>query len=129
MIHADKRRGTGPKVIVLWVIWASIFSALFFYRSFLEGSFEGSGMLAENPSLLWGLYGGTLVIAFSLRFFLLTRARKLQQALTLMIIGLAVSESLTFYGLFLFPEYLDLMFYTSVVLVFVYIPTYASRLK
>ncbi|MEO0794036.1 MAG: hypothetical protein AAFX93_02680 [Verrucomicrobiota bacterium] len=120
-----------PKLPV-WVIWYGLFSSLFVYRFFLLDK-------TSDPEVV--NTGGTISIAVlvflilpvlistAIRWTFVPKAKTFQQLLPLLITGCAIGESLAFFGIFLFPQHLDVFFYASVAMVGQFIPTYLSNIS
>jgi len=111
------------RLVVFWTIWAGILGNAVYIRY----SLPPNGEDIAGQTAFWLFYAIPVAISLVVRWLVLPRVQASQPYLISMIVGLAFSEGLTFFGLFLFPSKLDLFFYTSAVLMFIYIPMGAYR--
>ena len=90
------------QLLVLWVIWASLFTSIIIYQLVL-GHGVPSGENAPNAGVHFAvvLAIGQIAVASLVRWRFIPRAMNPKQLLVLVIIGLALSEAVEFYGLFL----------------------------
>ncbi len=117
---------TSAQKLILWVIWVSLFSSIFVYRIFLGGQGVPDDVETSVDAfllimLLIPSFGSALM-----RWVLLPKAKDPQQVLVFAIIGMALGESLVFFGIFLFPAFETSFFVISLLAVFQFIPTYAN---
>lgn len=113
--------------IILYGIWAALFSALFFYKIFLgaEGLAEET---VEGFPVMAILVVGSLVVAVVIRFFVLPRLKVWQKFLVGFVFGIAIAQAGAFYTLFLLPASLHTPFYVLPVFgVLIYCPYFLSR--
>lgn len=107
-----------------WIIWLALQVGIFVIYFVLEKSArENKG--PESPIWLAGflpLIGSAIV-----RCVVLPRISVIQTAFPFFVIGIAMAEATTFFGMFLFPEQKQLFFLLSVVGMFQFIPTFAKR--
>jgi hypothetical protein len=95
---------TRPQLLVIWTLWFSMLVAVFIYQFTLgHGIPSGPNARPEGANPILFLAGGQLVVALVLRWILIPRADASGKMLVLMIIGLSLSESAEFFGLFLVP--------------------------
>ena len=90
--------------LVLWIIWALLVCGIVIYPFALGGGVP-IGPNAETAGVNFAvvLAVGQIIIASVVRWLLIPRTKTAGQLLVLMIIGLALSEAVEFYGLFLVP--------------------------
>lgn len=95
---------TKPQPQVFWIIWGALFVALFVYQFTLGGGVP-QGQNGPNTELSWPvmLAVGQIAVASFGRWVLIPKAQAIGQLFVLMILGLALSEAVEFYGLFLIP--------------------------
>lgn len=94
-----------PQPVVFWAIWAALFVALFAYQFALGGGVpRGSNESEVGFSLPVVLAVVQVAFAAVIRWFLIPKKKTPGQLLVLMIFGLALSEAVEFYGLFLVPS-------------------------
>jgi hypothetical protein len=96
---------TRQQALVLWVLWFSFLTGVIIYQ-FMLGRGIPSG---ENaPGAEWPVIAyvalAQLGVATVVRWLLLPRARTTGAVLVHMVLGIALCESVAFYGLFLVPE-------------------------
>jgi F0F1-type ATP synthase membrane subunit c/vacuolar-type H+-ATPase subunit K len=90
--------------IVLWILWFAMVDAIVIYQFLLgHGVPRGSDAPGGGVNPVVVLAGVQLLAAAAIRWLLLPRAGTTGKVLVLMIVGLALSESVEFYGLFLVP--------------------------
>lgn len=93
-----------PQPVVFWAIWAALFVALFVYQFALGGGVpRGSNGSEVGFSLPVALAVVQVAAASFIRWLLIPKKTAAGQLLVLMIFGLALSEAVEFYGLFLVP--------------------------
>jgi hypothetical protein len=120
-----------PQALVLWVIWASLLGSLFIYQFVLGGGIpKGSNAaMAEVPPIVW-VAMGQIIAASAVRWLVLPRAEAPGKKLIWMIVGLALSEGVEFYGLFLIhsdqPSTKTALWVLSMISVFQFVPLYAN---
>lgn len=121
------------KVVVLWVIWFSLVCSIVIYQFLLGGGWRG-GDDARSPlpsPALW-ISAGSLLGAAIVRWLFVPKARDIQRLLVLMIIGVALSESVVFYSIFLFPADMPAtkmgLFVLSFLSALQFAPVYAKKI-
>lgn len=93
-----------PQARVRWIIWIAITALIPVYQFVLgKGLPGGPNAPTDGISPILILAASMILIATVVRWIVLPRAKDTRQLLVAMIIGLALSESVEFYGLFLFP--------------------------
>jgi hypothetical protein len=93
-----------PRKLVLWIIWFATLNAVIVYQIALgQGGPHGVNAASSTlPPIFWAAMVQLAAAAF-IRWLLLPGASTYQKILVLMIVGLAWSEAVEFYGLFLIP--------------------------
>lgn len=112
-----------PKVVV-WLVWASMFSVLFLYRLFLGSDRDQE---TDTGAFMWTMLFLPALLCLVLRWIILPKAKDISAIIPIVIIGLFAGESISFFGYILFPGYQDLFFAVSVVMVAQFAPTYLLR--
>ena len=117
-------------ILVLWVIWAAFIGAIPFLVVFLRPI---SGEDAENFLPIPGaLAAGVAFLASAVvRWVILPRvsADNLEALLQVSVIGMALAESLIFFGIFLFPEDFMVFLVLAVVGLAQFVPLWARIQK
>ncbi len=111
-----------PKKIVFWAIWAALSWSVVVYRVFLPGVVGESNSMPAV--MMWPFLLVPAAIAIVCRWVVIPKQKQLPQQLVTSIIGLAMAESISFYGLFLFTPQLDLFFVVSLIMVLQFMPIY-----
>jgi hypothetical protein len=114
------------QLLVWWVLWVAFLSGIFMIYHFL-GSTAAPSAPASSNSSTWLAGGVPFVISMIIRWGVLPRAWNAQTALALFVAGIAMAEMTCFLGLFLFPAHKQELFLVSVLGIFQFIPTFASR--
>lgn len=113
---------------MLWIIWATMLVSIFYYRFKLAPM--PRGLPPAEPFTYPGVYLSPipLLIATVVRWLVLPRAVRFQQILVCLVVGLAMSEAVTFFGLFLVPAELSetraILFTLSTFGILQFIPLY-----
>ncbi len=120
--------------VAFWVCWVAIFSSLFIYQFFLgRGIPQGENASEPINTAFYGVCFGSILIATFIRWILIPKVKVIRQALVLFIIGIALSESVVFYEIFLigpnYPETQMIFFILSVMSTFQFIPTFLNKSK
>ena len=111
--------------VIIWIVWGAFFYSLFMYRAFLSPADQPA---ADGTGLLAILFLAIPVAgAIALRWQVLPRLKNLSAILLVVILGSALGEMLIFFGLFLFPEHVDLFFAASVLMIAQFIPIYLHQ--
>ena len=101
--HGEPRKSLPP--VVLWVVWFGITSAIPLYQIFLGGGWpRGANVAGRGLGAIELLAIGQLLAATVIRWLVLPRFSQGPQLLTLMIVGLAMSEAVELFGVFLIPR-------------------------
>ena len=92
------------KTLVPWVIWFWLVCSIVFYQFKLgHGWLVGQDARPAFQNPLFWFSIGVVTAANTLRWAIIPFASSTKTLLVLLIIGLALSESVTFYSIFLFP--------------------------
>lgn len=96
---------TPNRVLVLWIIWFALTSAVVIYQFVLgQGLPAGENAPGEAvPTMAW-LGVGMVFIATAIRWLVITRLTAITQQLVAMIVGLSLAESAELFGLLLVPD-------------------------
>jgi hypothetical protein len=113
------------RLIVCWTLWAAFMVCPFFYYKFLN---SGHTNLGGDDSFLWLISLVPLSLSILLRWVVLgMRPWPMQAMLAIMVMGIALSEALCFFGLFLFPAHKQELFVLSFLGMGQFMPVYARR--
>lgn len=120
-----------PKAIMLWTIWFSLVGAIVYYQfKFGGGWLSGKDTGLAVPLPVSSVTIGSLVAAAVIRWLFIPRTKDIRRLLILMVVGLALSEAVAFYSIFLFgrdlPETKMEFFILSLLSAFQFIPIYAK---
>lgn len=91
--------------LVFWVLWATLTTSIVIYQFNLGGGFAHD--LYDHP---FGFYFplplvvGTIFVATVIRWFVLPRMATVWSLLSAFIVGMALSETAGFYGIFLIGQ-------------------------
>lgn len=112
-----------PVAIVLWTIWLALFSGLFFHRFFLGSGLAVKDNWDQPPGwLALALLLGPVLLSAAIRWMVLPRFNQPATVLVPFIVGMAVSESLAFFGIFLFRGLETVFFGASLLCALQFIP-------
>jgi hypothetical protein len=119
------------KALVLWIIWIAIASSVVMYQLVLgHGVPNGPNDASIPQSPIIYLAGAQLAAAAGIRWFLMPKAKTIPKMLVLMIWGVAISEAVEFYGLFLIPtahpQTKLVMWILALISIFQFVPVYAN---
>lgn len=116
--------------IAFWLIWFAMFSALFMYQFFLAFGIPSGKNVSEPPVIFMWIIGVSVLVASVIRWVIIPRQKNFQNLLHLMIVGLALSESIQFIQIFIvgknYPETQLTFFAISILSVEQFIPFYAN---
>ena len=127
-------RSAFSQKLVHWVIWFALTSSIVVYQLVLgHGIPHGvNSRVAQMPPIV-AVASVEIIAAAAIRWLLVPRTRVAGRLLVLMIIGLGLSESAEFFGLFLVPNdqpETKLAFWIlSLLSAFQFIPTYIRRIS
>lgn len=110
--------------ILLWFIWVAILCGVISYQVFLGNEHRTLATFAfPDDSFALGALLLPLIISVGIRWFLIPFLRHPLLVLIPFILGIAIAESLSFYGLFLFAgQYNSIFFYASLLAVLQFCP-------
>jgi hypothetical protein len=115
------------RLLIWWIVWASILAGLVVIYLFLGRKPLPANMPLEQS--LAGLAGlGPLFISVVIRWLVLPRATDPNRAFVLFIVGLAMAEGCGLLGIFLGGPYRDSLFLLGVLGITQYVPFYARKL-
>lgn len=115
------------RLLIWWIIWASVLGGLVLFYVFLAQGKPLPPASRENP--LQGLIGLVpLFVSIVLRWLVLPRATDPNRAFVLFIVGLALAEACGILGIFLGGPYRDSLFVLGVLGITQYVPFYARKL-
>jgi len=98
-------RTASSQKLVLWIIWFALVSSIVAYQLILgHGIPHGSNVPETETSPIAAVAIGEIAAACVIRWLLIPKTHGAGKLLVLMIIGLALSESAEFFGLFLVPD-------------------------
>src|SRR5262249_15346557 len=113
------------------MLWFSMTAAIVIYQFALgHGLPHGEDVSSPMQSpILWSAVG-MVAIAAAIRWLIIPRVRSLQRVLPFLIFGLALSEAVEFFGLFLFPRDMPAtklgLFVLALLSALQFVPVYAS---
>jgi hypothetical protein len=114
------------QLTVWWMVWSAFQVGVLVYPHFLAvGTRQPQAGAAD--SLPWLICLVPLTISTLLRWTILPRIQNPQVAVQLFIVGIAMSESVCFLGLYRFPVYQKVLFMWSVLGIFQFMPYFATR--
>ena len=108
-------------ISIFWIIWSAIFMSLFVYPFVLPTVKPEEGSV---DILFIAMLIGPIAFSVVVRWVIIPKTKTIQSIFTFFIIGIAVAESLVFFGLFMFPYFQGVMFTASVLAVFQFIPLF-----
>jgi hypothetical protein len=127
-------RSASSQKLVAWVIWFALTSSIVVYQLVLgHGIPHGANArVAEMPPIV-AVASVEIFAAAAIRWLLVPRSREAGRLLVFMIIGLSLSESAEFFGLFLVPndqpETKLTLWILSLLSAFQFIPIYLGRVS
>lgn len=117
-----------PQAIVIWVLWLSFATALVMYRIMLAGKATNTrSLIAPDTIFAWVCYVIPIAVVLALRWLAIPRLREPFLVLPVFVVGIAFAETLTFFGLFLFPAQFRLFYLTSWLLFVQLMPMWTLR--
>jgi len=109
----------------MWILWAAFQVGVCVFFFFLRQAAPTSP--AASGSWPWLLALGPLTISAGLRWIVMPRLRNPEHGLVCMVLGIAMAEAVTFFGLFLAPQYQREFFVLSFLGILQFMPFYARR--
>jgi len=106
-----------------WMIWLAMQAGIFGMYFVLERT--PLQQPVESPFWIAGFI--PLIASSVIRWVVIPKISVPQIAFPLFIVGIAMAEGLTFFGVFVFPAQKELFFLLSVVGIYQFIPTFARR--
>lgn len=115
--------------ILLWFIWVAILCCVISYQVFLGNEDRPLATFAfPHDSFALGALLLPLILSSGIRWFLIPLLPHSLLVLLPFILGIAIAESLSFYGLFLFPgQYNSIFFYASLLAVLQFCPYFIRK--
>ena len=127
-------RSAFSQKLVSWVIWFALTASIVVYQLVLghEIPHGANARVSEMPPIV-AVASVEFIAAAAIRWLLVPKTRVAGRLLVLMIIGLSLSESAEFFGLFLVPndqpETKLALWMLSLLSAFQFIPTYFGRIS
>jgi len=126
---ADALTGSNPsnssatERLVLWIVWAVFAGSLVFYRLSLVTTHHNTQTLTFPADAITILqYAIPTALSISTRWLFIPRIHMPFVALVPFLFGMAISEALTFFGLFLSPAHFNCFFVTNCILMLIWMP-------
>lgn len=123
-MNSEKSATSQQQILVMWVLWGAFSFGVAVMYQFLH---------AKNPpapdgTQVWMVALAPVAASMFIRWSLLPRVTALQQALVLMILGVALAESALFFGMFVFSAHQMELFLAALFGIAQHAPTYAGKL-
>ena len=107
-------------ICLAWLIWIAILAATFLYQLYLKGDTEsGHGLFEVFPL---GLLLVPAAVSAAIRWLLIPRLSHPLIVLVLAVVGLAIADSISLYGIFLFGSHRLLFFFVGLMCIIQFIP-------
>ena len=93
-----------PRAKVMWILWASLVFWIVIVRSRFAAGFSTGGNAGDGfgcPAGVCVFAAALLVIATVVRWIVIPRYSNPRKLLTLLVLGVALSEAVTYFGIFL----------------------------
>lgn len=116
----------GPPLQVWWAIWLALQSGVVVLY-FMLGNNSPEQTMGGPGSMLWLAAVVPIALGTLIRVFVLSRFNTAIQAFPFFVIGIAMAESATFLGIFLFPERKLELFILSLLGMAHFVPFFAKR--
>jgi hypothetical protein len=97
-------QGNTPQPIMFWVIWFAILTGLLIMQFFAGGGIPSGSDQGDGPVLFQTLSLVSATASIIVRFVIIPKLRDLQKKLPMMIVGLALAESIGILGMFAVPH-------------------------
>lgn len=122
------------KVIVLWTLWIALCISIVVYQVSLGGGIlHGSNASPQGVRFPIPMVLIQIAVASLIRWVIIPRTSEPRRLLVLLIVGLALSEAVGFYGIFLvstdMPETKMAIFYLSLISAIQFAPIYAGSIR
>jgi hypothetical protein len=108
-------------IMVRWILWLAFLFSVFFYMSFLASA---DAEEAQMDAFLVVMLFVPFFLSIFIRWMLLPKANTEQQLIVLFVVGMAIAESIIFFGLFLFPFFKTIFLIFTVVGILQYCPLF-----
>jgi hypothetical protein len=122
-----------PKAMIFWILWFAILSGLLMIQLLAKGGVPKLENPENAPILFPALGLGMAMASMAVRFVVIPRLDSLEKKLPLMILGLAMAESIGVLGAFVVPpeEGASRLFMLALALVCIVVsaPVYANSGK
>jgi hypothetical protein len=115
------------QMTVWWVLWAAFQAGIVMVYHTLSSATPQPPQTGLGGSSAWFAAIVPLAISAMIRWLVLPGVRIAQTALVLFIVGIAMAESTSFLGLFIFPAHSQDLFVLSVLGIFQFVPFFARR--
>jgi len=127
MIPAPDADRLKARLVVWWIIWASVLCGLIIFYFVLAGN---KSLPPPATKELFTNLAGLLPLFLSviIRWLVLPRGRNPSGALAMFIIGLALAEGCGLLGILLGGGYRDMFFVLGILGILQYVPFFAKRL-
>lgn len=126
-MSGSKETKPPPASFVFWLMWGAIMAAMPFYKLFLGGGARVDSFDRPVDLFVGVMFVVPLAIATGIRWVLIPRLANWRGILVPFVIGIALGESLVFYGKFLFPEFESVFFYAGLVGVGQFLPFFVRK--
>lgn len=114
------------QALVLWILWAAFLVGICVIF-FVLGKGKAPTSQGFADPIGWVFAAGPLAVSAIVRWILLPKAKVLQQVLVFMILGIAMSEAVNMFGIFLVPQHKTEFFALSFLGILQFMPVYARR--
>jgi len=93
-----------PSPLTVWIVWIALFESVFLYQFLIGGGIPTGEDQGEPDTYILVLGSVVAIVASLIRWLILPKAKNFQVMFTAFIVGMALSESIAIYGLFLIGE-------------------------
>jgi hypothetical protein len=112
---------------IMWLLWIYLAAALPFKWIYLAGDTPSTDSMGPVGLFMGSMYFGSLLITLVLRWVVIPRIPVFPLTIIPFFIGVIVAVSISFYGIFLFDEYLSVFFITSCLALLQFIPIFGIK--
>jgi hypothetical protein len=120
-----------PPAIIFWILWFAILSGLLVIQFLAGGGIPSGRDQGEAPVLFQAIALGMAMAAMAVRFMVIPRISRVAAKLPAMIVGLALSEGIGIFGMFLVPPQHGttklFMLAISIACIVLFAPVYAME--